>query len=115
MKGENGLADLSLSYGGKIAEVIVLRIVRQGFQIFGIPVVGDTDAADLTVFGKGYTFLTTHKAIIGKAVAGDGSIFLHQSGNGQGILSWGWDFIHGCTGQLGGRNIAVYIHFDTSF
>lgn len=55
----------------KRGKVVFLGTVRQGFQIFGVFVMGNADTSDSAVFCELHAFLSADNAVIGQLIAGD--------------------------------------------
>ena len=63
---------------GEVSEIVVFVSVGDGFQIFGVPTVGDADTGDLTLFCHVYCLLLFYNRIVGKLIPGDPAAFLHK-------------------------------------
>ena len=58
---------LSLSIGrnrGEVAEVVIFTSIGNGFEVFGIPAVGDADTGDMSLFCHIYCLLFLYNGII---------------------------------------------------
>ena len=71
--------------GGQVAEVVIFAAIGAGFQVFGIPPVGDADTGDLTLLGHIYSLLLFYNGIIRKLIPGDPAAFFHKSDDPLGI------------------------------
>ena len=71
---------LGLGFGrdrGQVSEVIVFTAVGDGFEIFGVPTVSDTDTGDLSLFCHIYCLLFFHNGIVRKLIPGDSAALFH--------------------------------------
>ena len=73
---------LCLAFGrnrGQVTEIVILAAIGDGFQVFGISPVGDTDTSDLALFCHIYCLLFFHNGIVGKLIPGDPAACLYKS------------------------------------
>ena len=73
---------LSLGFwrnGVQVAEVIIFAAVGDGFEIFGISTVGDSDTGDLALFCHVYCLLFLHNGIVGKLIACDSATLFYKA------------------------------------
>ena len=56
---------------GQVAEVVVFTAIRDGFQVFSISPVGDTDIGDLALLCHIHSLLFFHNGIVRKLIPGD--------------------------------------------
>ncbi len=63
---------------GQTAEIIILAIIRQGFQVFVTISDTDTNAFDFALFSKLHTLLLINNAAVRKLIACCSAVFLNQ-------------------------------------
>ena len=64
---------------GKVTEVVIFAPIGDGFQVFRISTVGDTNTGDLTLFCHVYCLLFLNNGIIGKLIPGDSAALFDKS------------------------------------
>ena len=73
---------LCLGFGrnrGEVTEVVVFTAIGDGFEIFGVPTVGDADTGNLALLCHIYSLLFLHNGIVGKLISGDPAAFFYKS------------------------------------
>ena len=65
--------------GGQVAEVVVFIAVRDGFEIFGISAVGDSDTGELSLLCHVYCLMLLDDGIVGKLIPGDSATLFHKT------------------------------------
>ena len=63
----------------EISEVIIFAAIGDGFQVFGVPSVGDADTEDLPLFCHIHSLLFFHNGIVGKLLPGVPAALFHQT------------------------------------
>ena len=66
---------------GEVAEVVVFATVWDGFQVFGIPTVGDANTGDLPLLCHIHSLLFFHNRIVGKLIPGDSAALFNKTNN----------------------------------
>ena len=70
---------------GQIAEVVIFAAVGDGFQVFGISTVGDTDTGDQTLLSHIYCLLFLYNGIVGKLISGDSAALFDKADDFLGV------------------------------
>ena len=95
---------------GEVTEVIVFAAVWYGFEVFGIPAVGDADTGYLALLCHIYCLLFLYNGIIGKLIPGDSAAFFDKTDDvlcvGIGLRN----LIQGLLYEFLSKVVIVHIH-----
>ena len=61
----------------QVTEVVIFAPIGDGFQVFGISTVGDTNTGDLAPLCHIHGLLFFHNGIIGKLISGDSAALFY--------------------------------------
>ena len=64
---------------GQVAEVVIFAAIGDGFQVFGISTVGDTDTGNLALLCHIYCLLFFNDRIVGKLISGDSAALFYKT------------------------------------
>ena len=95
---------------GEVTEVVVFSAVGDGFEVFGIAPVGDTDTGDLSLFCHIYCLLFFYNGMIGKLIPGDSAAFFYKTDDPLGVGVRLRNLIQGLLYKFLPKVVIVHIH-----
>ena len=63
----------------KVTKIVIFAAVGDGFEIFGVPTVGDADTGNLALLCHIYSLLFLYNRVIGKLIPGDSAAYLYKT------------------------------------
>ena len=96
--------------GRQVTEVIIFTSVGDGFEVFGISVVGDANTCDLTLLCHIYRLLFLNDGVVGKLIPGDPAAFFYKTDDPLGVGIRLRDLIQGLLCKFLPKVVIVHIH-----